>query len=121
MAGDAQSKTNTVLDPVCGMSVDPENARGSAEHKGTKYFFCSPHCVERFNAEPEKYLASKPPAAPLVQLDGKPQSALAAASQEKSGQGRLVYLCPMDPDVRETKPGPCPTCGMALEAETIEY
>jgi len=28
-----------------------------------------------------------------------------------------VYLCPMCPEVREEKPGPCPSCGMALEAE----
>ncbi len=29
------------------------------------------------------------------------------------------YVCPMDPEVRENKPGPCPKCGMALEAEFI--
>ncbi len=29
-----------------------------------------------------------------------------------------VYTCPMHPDVRQTKPGPCPLCGMALEPET---
>ncbi|WP_173200107.1 copper-transporting P-type ATPase [Parvularcula mediterranea] len=28
-----------------------------------------------------------------------------------------VFTCPMHPQVRETKPGPCPICGMALEAE----
>ena len=35
-------------------------------------------------------------------------------TEEKSTTG---YLCPMCPKVRETKPGPCPSCGMALEAE----
>jgi P-type Cu+ transporter len=29
-----------------------------------------------------------------------------------------AYICPMCPEVRETKPGACPSCGMALEAET---
>ncbi|HEY8888211.1 MAG TPA: copper-translocating P-type ATPase, partial [Gallionella sp.] len=28
-----------------------------------------------------------------------------------------VYICPMDPEVRESKPGSCPICGMALEPE----
>ena len=27
-----------------------------------------------------------------------------------------IYTCPMDPEVRESKPGACPKCGMALEA-----
>src|SRR5215831_125995 len=31
---------------------------------------------------------------------------------------RILYVCPMCPGVRESKPGPCPSCGMALEAET---
>ncbi|HZC21795.1 MAG TPA: heavy metal-binding domain-containing protein, partial [Candidatus Binatia bacterium] len=34
---------------------------------------------------------------------------------EVSGQ---TYVCPMCPEVRETKPVPCPSCGMALEPET---
>ncbi|MAM93275.1 copper-translocating P-type ATPase [Parvibaculum sp.] len=28
-----------------------------------------------------------------------------------------VYTCPMHPEVRRTRPGSCPLCGMALEAE----
>src|SRR4051794_7716764 len=49
--------TAKVKDPVCGMTVDPANARGgSAEFKGTTYYFCSPKCNERFKADPEKYL-----------------------------------------------------------------
>src|SRR5207248_2613249 len=30
---------------------------------------------------------------------------------------RATYICPMDPDVRQAKPGACPKCGMALEPE----
>ena len=29
------------------------------------------------------------------------------------------YTCPMHPDVRSPTPGPCPTCGMALERVTV--
>jgi Cu+-exporting ATPase len=41
------------------MDVDPATAAGSSEYKGQTYYFCSPGCVKRFNADPEKYLAPK--------------------------------------------------------------
>src|SRR5258707_14464791 len=44
------------LDPVCGMTVQPERAAGSAEYQGTTYYFCSKGCVAKFEADPEKYL-----------------------------------------------------------------
>ena len=46
----------TVKDPVCGMHVDPLTAAGSYEHGGQNYFFCSPHCLSKFRADPAKYL-----------------------------------------------------------------
>ncbi len=134
MSGTMQPAPNTVRDPVCGMYVDPAKARGSAEYKGQTYYFCSPRCVERFNAEPEKYLAPKPPQSQIIQLGGiapaKPavqqdQAAhapsSAASAQPLPGKGTVTYVCPMDPEVRESKPGACSMCGMALEPETVEY
>ena len=64
-----------VKDPVCNMDVDPATAAGSSEYKGQTYYFCSPGCVKRFNADPEKYLAPRPPATQLpksqmVQIGG---------------------------------------------------
>jgi uncharacterized protein len=41
-------------DPVCGMSVDRGKAL-SAEHHGTRYFFCGPGCRSKFEAEPDRY------------------------------------------------------------------
>ena len=128
MAGSHQAKPGAVMDPVCGMWVDPEKARGSAEYQGNTYYFCSPRCVEKFKAEPERYLAAKPVAG-LVQLGGiapgkpaqaGPQAGL-TGKPETPAQGAVSYVCPMDPEVRESKPGPCPICGMALEPEAIEY
>ncbi|HET7230709.1 MAG TPA: heavy metal translocating P-type ATPase [Longimicrobium sp.] len=46
------------IDPVCGMTVDPANAAGSSEANGHAYWFCSAGCKQRFDADPEKYLAS---------------------------------------------------------------
>ena len=42
-------------------------------------------------------------------------------TQQATGKGTVTYVCPMDPEVRESKPGACPKCGMALEPETVEY
>ncbi|HEX9121175.1 MAG TPA: heavy metal translocating P-type ATPase [Terriglobales bacterium] len=91
-------------DPVCGMMVDPAHAAGKAEYQGKSYYFCNPRCEQRFRAEPEKFLAPKP--------------APAAAPPAKAGE-KQIYICPMDPEVRQEGPGACPKCGMALESEMI--
>ena len=46
---------STVVDPVCGMSIDPDNAASSIEHDGTTYHFCSAHCAASFQKDPTKY------------------------------------------------------------------
>ena len=89
-------------DPVCGMMVDSLRAAGSVEHAGKTYYFCSQHCAQKFSANPSDYLS---PAAPT--------SGAAISAAAKS-----AWICPMDPEVREVHPGPCPQCGMALERET---
>ncbi|HEX3852980.1 MAG TPA: heavy metal translocating P-type ATPase [Polyangiaceae bacterium] len=101
--------TDTAKDPVCGMTVNTAQPRGgSFTHHGVSYYFCGPKCRERFSADPEKYLAAKPSAAPV--------SAAVAPPAIEQSPGR-VYVCPMDPEVREPRPGACPKCGMALEPE----
>ncbi|HEV7674919.1 MAG TPA: HAD-IC family P-type ATPase, partial [Candidatus Angelobacter sp.] len=112
-------------DPVCNMDVDPATAQGSAEYKGQTYYFCSPSCVKRFKTNPEKYLAPKPPQAELPKSQMVQIGAIALAKPtapaEPATQGTVTYVCPMDPEVRESKPGACPKCGMALEPEALEY
>ncbi|HKD80916.1 MAG TPA: heavy metal translocating P-type ATPase [Candidatus Angelobacter sp.] len=117
------SGTHIVKDPVCHMDVDPAKARGSAEHKGQTYYFCSPRCVERFQVEPEKYLSPNPPATQLVTLGGIAPAKPASTSTQPppDAKGNISYVCPMDPEVRENTAGPCPKCGMALEPEAVEY
>lgn len=115
-------------DPVCNMNVDPATAAGSSEYRGKTYYFCSLGCVKRFNGDPEKYLAPKVPSSQLPQTQMVQIGGVAAAplptkpEQDQSrGKGAVTYICPMDPEVRESKPGACPKCGMALEPETVEY
>ena len=111
----ASSQTSE-RDPVCGMAVDPQRAKGSVEHAGKRYYFCCSSCAEKFRAAADKYLTPDPfpppqaphEAAPLAARTPKPLK-----SPAPSAAGN--YTCPMDPEIRRDRPGPCPKCGMALE------
>jgi Cu+-exporting ATPase len=48
-----------VTDPVCGMDVSPPRAAGTSEVEGQTYYFCSPGCKQRFDYEPQRYLAKE--------------------------------------------------------------
>lgn len=50
--------TTKVIDPVCGMEVDPETAQWKSEYKGNTYYFCAPGCQRSFEQDPEKFLQS---------------------------------------------------------------
>ena len=56
---EAMSENTTVIDPVCGMSIDPASAATSAEHEGRTYYFCSAHCAESFRDDPAKYISTR--------------------------------------------------------------
>src|SRR5438309_8777140 len=87
-------------DPVCGMTVDPHHAAGTESYNGVTYAFCSPHCLEKFRADPAQYVAPAHDTHGGVPVAG------------------TVYTCPMHPEVRQGRPGTCPICGMALEPQT---
>lgn len=44
------------LDPVCGMTVEVATARHRTTHDGRTYYFCTARCLERFTADPARYL-----------------------------------------------------------------
>lgn len=98
-------------DPVCGMMVDPRKAAATHEHNSKTYFFCSARCAERFQKEPQKFLASPGKAGMEHAMGaGNPAPAVPPAA----GKG-VRYTCPMDPEIIQIGPGICPKCGMALE------
>ena len=96
-----------MIDPICGMEVEPGNAAGSHLHDGQTYLFCSHHCLAKFKEEPDKFLKTP--------RQGHAQVHTAAHSPQPDKTEQQTYVCPMDPEVRESKPGACPKCGMALE------
>ena len=94
--------TDKVLDPVCGMTVDPTTAL-SHKHEGSSHYFCSAGCRSKFVASPDQYLHPQ-------QTDSTAPAATAPAG--------TIFICPMHPEVRQEGPGSCPKCGMALEPES---
>ncbi|RJQ54933.1 MAG: heavy metal translocating P-type ATPase [Actinobacteria bacterium] len=52
------SHEEEAVDPVCSMSVRKSEAAAVGEYQGKKYYFCNPKCKERFEADPEHFLAS---------------------------------------------------------------
>lgn len=88
-------QTASAVDPVCGMSVALATAE-KAEIAGTTNYFCSAGCRAKFIADPDKYLKPRAPKPHLSTSDA-------------------IYTCPMHPQIRQSGPGFCPICGMALE------
>jgi xanthine dehydrogenase accessory factor len=43
-------------DPVCGMTVDPDESTLKSEYNGRLFYFCCAGCQQTFEREPEKYL-----------------------------------------------------------------
>ncbi len=90
------SSLHLVIDPVCGMSVDPHKTAHRAEHHGHPYYFCSAGCRTKFLAHPARYLS-------LEERRAEPVPA------------GTLFTCPMHPEIQQIGPGACPICGMALE------
>jgi Cu+-exporting ATPase len=80
-----------VVDPICGMTVDPAKTPWKSTVDGETFYFCGPGCKAKFDA---------------------------ASPPSTNDQQPTTYTCPMHPDVLRDAPGSCPICGMALEPRT---
>ena len=138
----AGEKPRVFRDPVCGMQVTTERNGGSWQYKGETYYFCCHKCLEKFQANPESFLAAGapprpsaglmgiapsagPPGAPLVGIGAAPAACppnlvsvpppAPVPAVDTSRTAAAQFTCPMHPEVRESRDMPCPKCGMALE------
>ena len=128
--------SSLVIDPVCGMKVDPQKAI-SAEKEGKRFYFCCSHCRDKFLASPSTPSSTNQPfqVISLGMPSKKPTpnspatfSLPTANPSTKSccGGGHFnheavipsddkAYFCPMCPGQESDSPGYCKICGMALE------
>ncbi|MBT8764845.1 heavy metal translocating P-type ATPase [Metapseudomonas boanensis] len=98
-------------DPVCGMAVAPDS-NFREQYQGQTYRFCSEKCLTKFQAEPARYIGS---------TGGHAHAGHGHANHDQPAVAKLPsagaaeYTCPMHPQIRQSGPGSCPICGMALE------
>ncbi len=128
-------------DPVCGMTVDLEAGKPTAEHGGRLFHFCSSGCQSKFTNDPVACLEAIDPvcgmkvdrasarhflrhegekyyfcsAGCLAKFEIAPQDYLGDRPAPKPMPAGTQYTCPMHPEIVRDGPGSCPICGMALE------
>lgn len=110
MKANSAADTDTYIDPVCGMQVDPEQASASEDYAGETYYFCSKHCQHKFRKDPASYVKHNA-------SDELAKSEPTLSGPTCSIDIETTYTCQMHPEVRQQGPGSCPKCGMALEPE----
>jgi len=87
----------TLIDSVCGMSVEPDTAAGKYDFNGETFYFCSQGCLNKFKQNPAGFLDKEREEKAVAESEG------------------VEYTCPMHPEIVQIGPGSCPKCGMALE------
>ncbi len=106
----------TVIDPVCGMQVKTDSKHHSI-YAGKEYYFYSESCMNKFNAEPEKYLQIEPQISsccgskPEVKTEVKKSSCCGSDQTEHPHEHH--HSMPMDADTAID-----PVCGMSVKTST---
>ncbi len=104
----AQQKSDTAIDPVCGMTVTKAKAAASFDYKGTTYYFCSTGCRDKFAKDPEPYLKAAEAKAPAQSAQPGQMGQMGHMGQMgEMGQGQMMMkhaqgggqngACPMMP------------------------
>jgi len=66
--------TETYIDPICGMTVSPDAARGNIEFEGKHYYFCAKICLETFKRQ--NNILDSAPQSNLIQIGRKPADSM---------------------------------------------
>ncbi|MEQ9487744.1 MAG: heavy metal translocating P-type ATPase [Alphaproteobacteria bacterium] len=132
-------------DPVCGMTVEPQDGAVTTEIDGGTYYFCCNGCRKKFEKSPDTYKTAedvvcgmsvdRATARHMTKHEGERYYFCSKGcrqkfedSPESYQDGRpapepmpegTIYTCPMDPEIEQVGPGDCPICGMALEPKGI--
>jgi len=133
--------SETVRDPVCGMTVDSAAGKPIHAHEGRVFHFCNPGCRDKFAKAPADYLTAEDPVCGMTvdrasarhlakhegrrfyfcsagcqaKFEAEPAKYLAGRPAPEPMPAGTKYTCPMHPEIVQDGPGDCPLCGMALE------
>jgi Cu+-exporting ATPase len=128
------------IDPICGMKVTIAGAKHTATVDGEAFYFCCNGCKTKYLAKQAPSPAPSTTAPPAEAKHGDhahPASSPAADTTHTPVAKECCtthtpssahvhtpitadtrWVCPMCPEVDESAPGACPSCGMALEPST---
>jgi Cu+-exporting ATPase len=118
------------------MEVD-ESTPWKAERDGQTHYFCSEHCRDKFVKQSAPVTAGRPgggdaksggccggghSSGHAAHEHGTHEHHAHAPPREAgvtAGGEKIIYTCPMHPEIEQDHPGSCPICGMALEPKTV--
>ncbi len=100
-----------VIDPVCGMTVDPATAKQVSGHDGRTFHFCSAGCKAKFDAAPATYLGDVGKSTTRGCCEAPP----AARDEAHHDQGQQAHA---HDHVRTVKD---PVCGMTVDPRTAKH
>ena len=90
--GEEPMEPGEVIDPVCGMTVDPATAAAHEDYAGQTFHFCSTGCHDRFTADPAAFASAPEPdmvTDPVCGMSIDP----AAAAAHLTHDGHDVAFC----------------------------
>lgn len=107
---DKKPAGNLVTDPVCGMKIDPNTAKGGkSTFSGQDYFFCNPKCKAKFDANPESFAKKDSGSTAKHSHDGH------AGHNHSHDHGACeMHKKPQDGLVTD------PVCGMKIDPKTAK-
>jgi len=97
-----EAEIKQAIDPVCGMTVDPDSAKARVDYLGKTYYFCCASCAKKFDAAPEQFLKPNPPRLVMPSIRGKTSPPPTPSGIVGSGGTQLVT----------SEIGKEPVCGM---------
>jgi YHS domain-containing protein len=55
-----EKQSKTIIDPVCGMTVDSGNSLYQYKYRQKTFTFCAQSCLDSFEQDPHKFIDSRP-------------------------------------------------------------
>jgi len=111
--------------PVCNMKLVPLGTEGHDQDKKSHSSEMGLLSDKKANSKGEYYCPMRCEGDKTYEQPGDcPICGMHLKKMERSPVSKVIYTCPMHPEIRQSKPGSCPKCGMNLVpekgVETIE-